>query len=57
MHAKKRFETVFLQLKVEVRPADDGAAWTVHLWSQHSGTSPPVVSLQAMSFASFVGLA
>jgi hypothetical protein len=46
---------VFLQLECAGLPDHDGAGWVSRLWSRRAGPSEPVVALDAMSFAAFVG--
>lgn len=48
-------DDVFLQLQIPEQLGDE-SAWTSRLWSRRAGPSAPVVSICAMSFASFVGL-
>jgi len=47
----------FLQLQLDRRLGAGNGTWRVHLWSHESGRSAHVVSIHAMTFASFVGLA
>ena len=47
---------VFLHLQVREQVGADGAAWSARLWSRKAGASESIVSISAMSFASFVGL-
>jgi hypothetical protein len=49
-------DEVFLQLQLDEGSDGGDASWAALLWSQRSGSSSPVESLQATSFASFVGL-
>ena len=48
-------EQVFLQLQIPAHLGAD-APWYARLWSSEAGPSPTIVSISAMSFASFVGL-
>ncbi len=50
-------DDVFLQLHIPEQLGAGGAAWNARLWSHDAGPSAPIVSICAMSFASFVGLA
>jgi hypothetical protein len=49
-------ENVFLQLQLPEDPGADGAEWSAHVWTPEAGPSASIVSISAMSFASFVGL-
>ena len=45
----------FLHLQIREQLGADGAAWSARLWSGEAGASESIVSISAMSFASFVG--
>lgn len=47
-------DDVFLHLQIREQL---GGAWSARLWSREAGASKSIVSISAMSFASFVGLA
>lgn len=47
-------DDVFLQLLIPGRFSAD-AAWNARLWSSDEGLSATIVSISAMTFASFVG--
>jgi len=49
-------DDVFLHLQIREQVGADGAAWSARLWSREAGASESIVSISAMSFASFVGL-
>lgn len=49
-------DDVFLHLQIRQQLGADGAAWSARLWSREAGASELIVSISAMSFASFVGL-
>jgi len=49
-------DDVFLQLQIPEKLGAYGAAWSARLWSREAGASESIVSVSAMSFASFVGL-
>jgi hypothetical protein len=46
---------VFLRLQVSEGPGSDEASWIARLGSPDDGSSSPVASIHAMSFAAFVG--
>lgn len=46
---------LFLHLHTSEVPTGDDARWVVRLWSPAEGPSSPLRSIDAMSFASFVG--
>ena len=50
-------DDVFLHLQIREQLGADGATWSARLWSRKAGASKSIVSISAMSFASFVGLA
>ncbi len=50
-------DEVFLQLQLDEGRGAGDASWGALLWSQRAGSCSPVESLQATSFASFLGLA
>jgi len=47
---------VFLRLRAGEVARGADAAWSVGLWSPEAGPSATIVSISAMTFASFVGL-
>jgi len=49
-------DDVFLQLQIPEQLGADGAAWSARLWSSEAEASELIVSISAMSFASFVAL-
>ena len=48
-------DSLFLQLHVSGQPGSGDEPWKARLWSVDTALSPPLASVQAMSFASFVG--
>jgi hypothetical protein len=47
---------VYLQLRIDGSAASGGEGWLGCLWSADAGSSPPVSSIRAVTFCSFVGL-
>jgi hypothetical protein len=47
--------TVYLQLSRAASSTTEIFDWTLRLWSRRSGSSAPIASIAAMTFASFVG--
>ena len=45
----------FLELHVPEQPGSDDDSWSARLWSLDGVPSSPVASIQAVSFAAFVG--